>query len=85
MSAMVKTRPRPKARKKPTRPAPETEASRFCGTFKSFLHESEAPEMALREPEPPETREEWRSEAPDAGQGGHPSNEREFTHGRSRS
>ena len=47
--------------------------------------DSEAPEDAIREEEGPESWEEWKSEAPDAGRGEDLSIEREFTHGRSRS
>ena len=47
--------------------------------------DAEAPEDAIREEEGPESWEEWKTEAPDAGRGGYPSIERDFTHGRSRS
>jgi hypothetical protein len=87
MSAMLKTRRRSTAMTKPTRPVEETEAgpSGFSPHLQRMGSESEAPEDAIREVEPPEFSEEYHTEAPDAGQGDRHSIEREFTHGRSRS
>jgi hypothetical protein len=73
---------------KPETPAVEemeTGQSRHTPEFQRAGSTCEAPEDAIREPEPPESWVEWHSEAPDAGRGEESSVEREFTHGRSRS
>ncbi len=86
MSAMLKVRPRIQ-KLRPTRPAEDREDQTMSST--QVLNRSnvrgEAPENALRQAEPPETRDDGRSEAPDAGEGRCEALEREFTHGRSRS
>jgi hypothetical protein len=87
MAAMLKTRPRSNTTTKPAMPVEETESgtSRYSPLVNQVGPESEAPEDAIRESEPPENWEEWHAEAPDAGRGGCQSIESEFTHGRSRS
>lgn len=87
MSAMVKTRPRLTKPMKAPEPVEETETgwSGFSTDLNRVGPESEAPEEAIREEEGPESWEEWKTEAPDAGRGEYLSIERDFTHGRSRS
>jgi hypothetical protein len=87
MSAMVKTRPRVTNPIKTPESVEETETglSRYSPDLKQVGSDAEAPEDAIREEEGPESWEEWKTEAPDAGRGGYPSIERDFTHGRSRS
>ncbi len=87
MSAMMKIRPRSNLMTKPAIPVEETETgpSRHTSLLTPVGPEGEAPEDVIRESEPPETWEEWHTEAPETGRGGCQSIEREFTHGRSRS
>jgi hypothetical protein len=87
MSAMLKTRLRTTNPTTAPEPVEETETglSRHSPELKQAGSDFEAPEDAIREEEGPESWEEWETEAPDAGRGDHPSIEREFTHGRSRS
>ena len=87
MSAMVKSRPRVNNAIKAHESVEETETglSRYSPELKQMGSDSEAPEDAFREEEGPESWEEWKTEAPDAGRGEDLSIEREFTHGRSRS
>ncbi len=84
---MLKTRPRLNSATNPAMPVEETEygTSRTAPLLTQLAPEHEAPEDVIRESEPPETWEEWHSEAPDAGEGGYQSIESEYTHGRSRS
>jgi hypothetical protein len=84
---MLKTRPRTNAMTKPAPSVEEKEAgtSRSSPLVNQVGPAGEAPEDVIREAEPPETWEEWHTEAPESGQGGCQSIEREFTHGRSRS
>jgi hypothetical protein len=87
MSAMVKSRRRVIHSNKAAESVEETEA-RLTGVsqnLKPMGSDCEAPEDAFREEEGPESWEEWKTEAPDAGTGDDLSIEREFTHGRSRS
>lgn len=87
MSAMLKVRPRFSRSMRPERSVDdcETESTESTQILKSPNLRGEAPETSLRRTEPPESREEARSEAPDAGEGRVETLEREFTHGRSRS
>jgi hypothetical protein len=87
MSAMLKVRPRFHKSTRPDRPVEEREdeTASSTQTLNPPNVRGEAPESALRRAEPPETRDNGRSEAPDAGEGRCETLEREFTHGRSRS
>ena len=87
MSAMVKARPRAKVPKKARTAIQDTEFvedGRMMDPL-AVIPDGEPPEEAIIDEEGPESWEEWSVEAPDAGRGGSPSIEREFTHGRSRS
>jgi hypothetical protein len=84
---MMKIRPRSNLLTKPAIPVEETETglSRHSSLLTPMGPEGEAPEDVIRESEPPETWEQRHTEAPETGQGGCQSIEREFTQGRSRS
>jgi len=85
MSTMLKTRPRSTAMTKHAKHVEDAETGppRDSAQIDRVGSAAEAPEDAIRESEPPESREEYHTEAPDAGRGECDSIEREFTHGRS--
>jgi hypothetical protein len=87
VSVMLKTRPRSTTPTKPAQPVDETETGLSCKSpiLKKLGSGLEAPEDAIRDSEPPESWEEWETEAPDAGRGECSSIDQDFTHGRSRS
>jgi len=85
MSAMMTTWPRSTVSLDPAGPVQEAGTGPSCDSpvLKPMARPLEAPEEAIRQEEAPESWEEWKTEAPDAGRG--ECFEREFTHGRSRS
>jgi hypothetical protein len=87
VSVMLKTRPRMTTTVKSTNLIEETETglSRKPAYLNELDSGREAPEDVVRDSEPPETWQEYQTEAPDAGRGECSSIDHEFTHGRSRS
>jgi len=87
MATMIRLKPRRSFDLKISSPGtvPENEQRRHSPHVNHDGHEAEPPERAVQAREAPEFWLKRPPEAPDAGNGGVPFDDREFRHGRSRS